>query len=274
MKKIIEIFKQYKYKLTLIYVFMLLTELSNIIQPFLLGKSVDGLIKGKFTWTFWLSISYVISNLFIYKRMVYDTKVYTKIYNDIVLKFLSNSKHSSSKKTARTDMVHEIINVLESYVHYYISTLVTIIGSIGFIFYTNWVVGVLVVMALLFILGGVLIYYKKIQQVVNVRNNHIENKVTSIHGGYDTSRSFFNRRRKLEIIESNLQGRNWFLAGSIRSLFLISSIVVLVMTTKGITTGSLITIYSYLNNFLISLLSIPVAFEMYSRLNNIIKRVE
>ena len=174
MKKIIEIFKQYKYKLTLIYVFMLLTELSNIIQPFLLGKSVDGLIKGKFTWAFWLSISYVISNLFIYKRMVYDTKVYTKIYNDIVLKFLSNSKHSSSKKTARTDMVHEIINVLESYVHYYISTIVTIIGSIGFIFYTNWVVGVLVVMALLFILGGVLIYYKKIQQVVNVRNNHIE----------------------------------------------------------------------------------------------------
>jgi len=34
-----------------------------------------------------------------------------------------------------------------------------------------------------------------------------------------------------------------------------------------------ITIYSYVNNFLISLMSIPVGFEMYSRLSNIIKRI-
>jgi hypothetical protein len=32
-------------------------------------------------------------------------------------------------------------------------------------------------------------------------------------------------------------------------------------------------VYSYINNFLISLLSIPVAFEMYSRMTNILKRL-
>jgi ABC-type bacteriocin/lantibiotic exporter with double-glycine peptidase domain len=31
--------------------------------------------------------------------------------------------------------------------------------------------------------------------------------------------------------------------------------------------------YSYVNNFLYSLMSIPVAFEMYSRLGDIIKRI-
>jgi len=273
MKKIYSIFKDYKYKLLLIYLFMLLTELSMIIQPYLLGRSIDGLIGGTWLWVILLFISYCISNLFDYKRMVYDTKVYTQIYNDIVLRFLKINNKPDSVKVARADMAHDIVGVLEEYVHYYIATIITIFGSIGFIFITNWKVGLSVTLALIVIILAVLVFYKKIRQGINVRNNHYENKVTAIQNGYDTSVSFFNRRRKLEIFESTLQGKNWFLVTLIKHIFLILSIVVLITTSNNVTTGSIITIYSYVNNFLIALMSIPVAFEMYSRLTNIIKRI-
>jgi ABC-type multidrug transport system fused ATPase/permease subunit len=59
----------------------------------------------------------------------------------------------------------------------------------------------------------------------------------------------------------------------IKSIFLVFSIILLIKTSNSITTGSVVTIYSYVNNFLISLMSIPVSFEMYSRLTNIIKRI-
>lgn len=273
MKKIYNIFKEYKYKLLLIYFFMLLTELSIIIQPYLLGKSIDGLLAGTWLWIILLFISYFISNLFNYKRMVYDTKVYTQIYNDIVLRFLKINNDPDSVKVARTDMAHDIVGVLEGYVHYYIATIITIFGSIGFIYITNWKVGLLVTLALIVIIFTVLVFYKKIRQGINVRNNHYENKVTAIQNGYDTSVSFFNRRRKLEIFESTLQGKNWFFVGMIKSIFLVFSIILLIKTSNSITTGSVVTIYSYVNNFLISLMSVPVAFEMYSRLTNIIKRI-
>ena len=78
MNKIYTIFKEYKYKLLLIYFFMLVTELSIISQPFLLGKSIDGLIDGSWLWIVLLFLSYSVANLFNYKRMVYDTKVYTQ----------------------------------------------------------------------------------------------------------------------------------------------------------------------------------------------------
>jgi ABC-type multidrug transport system fused ATPase/permease subunit len=273
MKKIYNIFKEYKYKLLLIYFFMLLTELSIIIQPYLLGKSIDGLVGGTWLWIILLFISYCISNLFNYKRMVYDTKVYTQIYNDIVLRFLKNNNEPYSVKVARTDMAHDIVGVLEGYVHYYIATIITIFGSIGFIYMTNWKVGLLVTLSLIVIIFSVLVFYKKIRQGINVRNNHYENKVTAIQNGYDTSVSFFNRRRKLEISESTLQGKNWFFVGMIKSIFLVFSIILLITTSNNITVGSVITTYSYVNNFLISLMSIPVAFEMYSRLTNIIKRI-
>ena len=90
---------------------MLLTELSILSTPFLLGKSIDGLISGNWYWMVLLGVSYFVSNFFNYKRMVYDTKVYTKIYNNIALKFLKKNDVDVSTKIARTDMAHEIVNV-------------------------------------------------------------------------------------------------------------------------------------------------------------------
>lgn len=273
MNKIYQIFKQYKYKLITIYLFMLFTELAIISQPFLLGKTVDDLIDGNFFWIIFLALSYFISNFFTYKRMVYDTKVYTQIYNNIVISFLKKTNIDDSKKIARTDMARDIVNVLEGYVHYYIATIITIFGSIGFIYSENWRVGILITTALVFIILGVLLYYKKIRQSVNARNNHYENKVDAIQNGYKSSVSFFNRKRKLDIYESTLQGKNWFLAGTIKNIFLLLSILILIKSSDNITAGSIITIYAYIHSFLISLMSIPVTFEMYSRLNNIIKRL-
>ena len=114
---------------------------------------------------------------------------------------------------------------------------------------------------------------KKIKQAIKVRNNQYEKKNDAIQLGYEQSVSFFSRRRKLEIFESTLQGKNWFLVGMIKSIFLVLSIILLITTSNNVTAGSVITIYSYVNNFLTSLMSIPVAFEMYSRLSNIIKRI-
>jgi len=273
MDKIFEIFKEYKYKLLFIYLFMLLTELSILLQPLLLGKSIDGLINGSYLWLILLATSYCLSNFFNYKRMVYDTKVYTKIYNDIVFRFLGKSDLDDSTKIARTDMANDIVHVLEGYVHYYIATIVTVIGSISFIYSENYKVGILVSIAFIFILLSVTLLFKKIKQSIILRNNNEENKVKALQQGYEQSVSFFNRRRKLSIFESTLQGKNWFLVNFIKQVFLIIAIILLVTTSKVITIGSVITVYSYVNNFLMALMSIPIAVEMYSRLSDILRRI-
>jgi ABC-type multidrug transport system fused ATPase/permease subunit len=274
MNKLVVIFKQYKHQLTWIYMFMILTELSILSTPFLLGKSIDGLMDNSWHWMVLLGISYFLSNFFNYKRMVYDTKVYTTIYNDIALKFLKKQDVDISTKIARTDMAHDIVHVLEGYVHYYIATIVTIIGSLIFIYSENWRVGLLVSFAIVAIIGTVFIFYKKIQQGINLRNNHYETKLQSIEKGYQSSESFFNRRRKIDIYQSTIQGKNWFLVNSVKYVFLLLSIILLVTTTNNITIGSVVTVYSYVHNFLIALLSAPVAVEMFLRISDILKRLK
>lgn len=274
MKKIYTIFKTYKYKLLCIYFFMILTELSLLSQPYLLGKGIDGLINGSYFWLLLLGVSYFMSDFFNYKRMVYDTKVYTKIYRDIVLKFLQISTDDDSTKISRTNMAGDIVGVLEGYVHFYIATIITIIGSIGFIYSSNFIVGIVVSIAFLFILVGVLLFYKKIRQSIRIKNNHDEHKVKRIQQDYNQSVSFFNRKRKLDIFESTLQGKNWLVAGMIKHIFLFISIIILITTTPNITIGSVITVYSYVHGFLISMMSIPVSIEMYSRITDILKRIK
>ena len=64
-----------------------LVEILVLLQPFFLGKTIDGIINKNYSPLLVLIGIYVGYIIFLYKRMVYDTKVYTKIYNDIVINF-------------------------------------------------------------------------------------------------------------------------------------------------------------------------------------------
>ena len=132
----------------------------------------------------------------------------------------------------------------------------------------------LVSIATFFVTGAVFILYKKIKQAITVRNDHYEKKATDIENGYLSAESFFLRRRRIEIYDSTIQEKNWFLANSVKYIFLLISIVLLVTTTKNITIGSVITVYSYVNNFLIALMSAPIIVEMCLRMTDILKRID
>ena len=114
MKQIYIIAKEFKYPLLLIYTYMFIAQLLFLLEPFVLGKMIDGLLKNDYNWLYCFLGIMVFENYFIYRRMVYDTKVYTTIYNSVVLKFLKNSKDSdNSTKIARTELTNNLINFLE-----------------------------------------------------------------------------------------------------------------------------------------------------------------
>lgn len=275
MKHVGEILKKYKLKLLLIYFYMLMAEGLLVVEPFILGKSIDGILSNSYSWIIILLILFILSNLFMYKRMVYDTKVYTKIYNEIVLKFVNNKQVSNSAKIARTDMANQLIDFIEHYAHFYISTLITIIGSLYFIFYQNYYVGLIVLFCILPISLIVIKFYKKIKQATVVSHDHYEQKVDIINKESELEiETFFKRRRRLLIMSSNLQGQNWTLINSTKSIFLILAIICLSKTSLNLTEGEIISSYAYINNFLIALVSIPVGAESFSRIKDVIKRIK
>ena len=106
-------------------------------------------------------------------------------------------------------------------------------------------------------------------------NNHSENRVNTIsNSDINGIKNFFYRNRKLIIFSSTLSGKNWFWINILKYSFIIISILVYINSTTTKTSGEIIYVYSYINNFIMTLSSIPIGAEMYSRMSDVLKRLK
>jgi hypothetical protein len=276
MKYIYNIAKEYKYELILIYLYMFIAQFLFLLEPYVLGKMIDGLLKKEYFWTYCFIGIAVFENIFIYKRMVFDTKIYTKIYNGIVLKYLKREKDAdTSSKIARTELSNHLINFLENEMHYYIMAVITVIGSLFFIFLENPTTGFVVLAAIVPICLIVYSLYRKIAQGTKVAHSHYEQKISILTEGDDVKiDTFFKRRRKILIYQSTIQGKNWTALNLTKGTFIILSIVIFTHSSINLSQGQAVSMYAYLNQFLMSIMSIPIGVEMFTRLKDIVNRIK
>ena len=276
MKYIYNIAKEYKYELILIYFYMFVAQFLFLLEPYVLGKMIDGLLKKEYFLTYCFIGIAIFENFFIYKRMVFDTKIYTKIYNGIVLKYLKRERDSdTSSKIARTELSNHLINFLENEMHYYIMAVITVIGSLFFIFLENPIVGFVVLSSIVPICLIVYSLYKKIAQGTKVAHSHYEQKISILTEGDDTRiETFFNRRRKILIYQSTIQGKNWTALNLTKGTFVILSIIIFTHSSVSLSQGQAVSMYAYVNQFLMSIMSIPIGVEMFTRLKDIVNRIK
>jgi ABC-type multidrug transport system fused ATPase/permease subunit len=274
-ENILPILKIYKWKIALIYVYIILGQILFLLEPYFLGKAIDGLLVQDYTYLIALFSAHIGENIFMYKRMVYDIRVYTQIYNDIVLNYLKRDKSSdTSAKIARTEMLHVVIDFIEHHLHYYIAAILTIIGSLYFVFIQHTTTGIIMISCLPFISFIVFKFYGKISQAMKIGNSHYEQKF----GIMDTEdknliNTFYKRRRKLIIAQSTIAAKHWFSLNGTKTIFLVIALAVFTHNSIGLSHGTVISIYTYINQMLVSLMSLPVFIETYTRIKDVVKRI-
>lgn len=257
-----------------IYAYLIAYQVLTLIGPYALGKAIDGLILHDWDWLIGFFAIEISANLFMYKRMVFDTIIYTRIYNEIVLQFLKNSEEDTSTKSARTDMANMIIHFFEDAIPYYLMSIITIIGSAAFICFDSLETGIVVISCSIPITYLVLKYYPKIDTVTKLGNSHYEKKVIALSStNKDVHQQFFSRRGKLQIYRSTLLGKSWFSLNNTKVIFLIAALVFYVHSKDYLTQGEAIAMFSYINRFLDALMSIPVAMEIWSMVRDVTKRL-
>jgi hypothetical protein len=272
---IFDILKRYRYNLLLIYTYTFFAEFLFIIQPFFLGKMIDGLINHSYINLIYFLLIGCGNIFFFYIRMIYDTKIYTLIYKDLVLNFIEKNEDNTSTRVARIEMTNHIVNFLEYDISYFMSSIMMMVGSLYFIFNQSTMTGFYVLLYFVPLLFIVKIFYSKIAKSTRVYNSLQERKVDIINNNQsDVVNLFFSRERKLKILTSNLQGKNWSLLSLNKLFFIISGLVIFVLCSSNISQGNVISLYTYLERFLISVMSIPIGMEVITRVQDIIKRVK
>jgi len=276
MKYIFNVIKEFKWSLLLIYFYIVLVEVIHLVEPYILGKSIDGLLKKEYGWLILFFTTSMVSNVIFFKRMLFDTKIYTKIYNKIVFKYLRANKDSNtSTRVARTEMSNQIVGFLEHEIHYYISSVLSVFGSLFFIFLQHTPTGFVTLSCMIPIIFIVSKFYKKIGQGTKILHSHYEKKMSTMDtNSMPLIESFFKRRARLIVYQSTIQGKNWFSLNSTKMCFLILALFVFTHNNINLTQGQAISMYAYINQFLISLLSIPVGMETFTRMKDILNRIK
>jgi hypothetical protein len=151
----------------------------------------------------------------------------------------------------------------------------SLVGTLFFVFLQDIATGFIVATCVIPIAFIVKILYKKIAQATKVGFNHYEQKVQILTEDNDIKvDTFFKRRRRVLIFGSTLQGKNWFSLNTTKTFFLVLALLVFTSNNINLTQGQAVSMYSYINNFLISLLSIPIGVEVLVRIKDIINRIK
>lgn len=236
---------------------------------------IDGLLVKDYIWLFIFLFCCVMQNIFMFRRMVFDTKVYTSIYNKMVLSYLKTDTISdTSTRIARTDISNNIINFLENDLQYYLMSIMSVIGTFFFIILEDVYTGLIASTCVIPVLIVIKLLYKKIEKSTKVSHDHYEQKVDIMtRGSEEEIETFYKRRKKVLTYSSTLQGKNWFALNTIKSFFLVICLVMFTYNNLDLTQGEAVSMYSYINQFLISILSIPIGAETFSRMRDVLNRI-
>lgn len=277
MDNIREVLLRHKWSLARIYAYVFLERALLLLEPLLLGKSIDGLLaKDDFSYLGLLLLTFLAESTFLYKRMVLDTKVYMQVYNEIIFDYLQRNKEApASMRVARTEMAHSIVDFVENDLLYLITSVISTLGTLLFIYSGSFFAGVVVTLGAIPTVFFTKLFMPKVDQINRISHDHYEGKVEAVSSGDDNRiKQFFLRRKRILVLYSTVNGKQWAGVSAAKSVFLLLAVAVYTQSDSGLTQGEAVTMYSYTNQFFSALFAIPVAGSVLTRMRDTLRRLK
>ena len=128
------IFRRYWAPILVTLGLILLSASLWLMQPFLLGLAIDGLVAGEWRGVAYLAGLQVLVLTIGATRRFFDTRVYTRIYRDIGEETVAASQAAGvqlTRITARANMLREVVRFFEFRVPSTLRSFINLIGSLG-----------------------------------------------------------------------------------------------------------------------------------------------
>jgi ABC-type multidrug transport system fused ATPase/permease subunit len=270
-----EIISKYKLRFTLTFGLILLEAGIMLLFPLFIGNAVDGAIGQEFSGAIWLGVLGVSMLVVGIGRRMFDSRLYGKVYEETGAKILNGIENGlSSIKTARLSMIRELIEFLENALPELINSLIGLIGVVIILATLNLNVflGSIVVTLLIFV-----IYWltsKKTMELNQQANDVHEQQVDIIAGNNSTKLTDHLRQvSKWNIRLSDLEAINFSFSWMIALAFLVGAIIISA-GTGVVKYGALFALVMYVFQFIESIISLPLFYQNWLRLKEILLRLK
>lgn len=273
---IISIFKQYKLKISLTFLLLVLENVAKVLQPLVLGIAINDLISGSNEGLWYFSGLYIAGFIIGTIRRYYDTRAYTSIYTNVasdIAKIQNEKNIDISTIGARSALVKELVDFFEHDVTQAFTSAISVIGALIMLALFDWWVfgGCLVTMLLI-----VLIYSfstKKIYSYNTSLNDELENRIAILEKRQqDGIFSHFKNIAKWLVKMSDLETINFSLIEIILFGLAIYTLYAAASAVDA-TAGGIFSALTYVLEFSGGVFMLPIIFQQVIRLREISSRL-
>lgn len=270
LKNIILPFK-WQFSLTL---FLVLTESAlEVLFPLFIGLAIDDVLQNEYSWVIYLGLLGVASILIGGGRRFYDSRFYAKVYQKVGLEMTTQSKITTSKKTARLSMLGEVVEFFENSIPSIVISLIGLIGTLIIVVALNLkiFIGCVVVLLMVF-----LVYWLTSKKTIRFNaeyNNELERQVDVVTKNEVPSlKNHLRNLMKWNIKLSDLETINFSVAWMLMMGFLVLSIIWAVDNDDP-QYGKVFALVMYVFQYIESVIVLPLFYQQWLRLQEITERL-
>lgn len=271
------IFKKYWKGIMFSYLLVILSNSLFFIYPKVLGNTIDHLINKEYIYL--LSIIFLFIGFIVMSFIsnIYDTRVFSRLLKDISQDEIKNQLDSgvdSGVINGRYGMLSSIISFFENDIPQFISSMISIIGSLILIFMIDIYMGFGLILSGIVSLGISKMIVPKLTEI-RKRSNDLNESQTNILTGRNIIR--FNR---LTTLKQLLSLRNSYISAIFFVLIqlvaygTVSILILYYIINLDITVGSTFSTYRYLFEFCGSITVLPNIISNVINLKDILNRFE
>ncbi len=128
------IFKANLRSICLTYLLFAVENLINVIEPYVLGLAIDGMLKGSYEPLGWFAAQHLAHLVIGVARRAYDTRMFGRIHADLVTQLVLDHRRRDVEVTrivARSSLLREFVAFFEQQVPVVIQTAFLIVGGLA-----------------------------------------------------------------------------------------------------------------------------------------------
>ena len=269
--------RPFRWRIAFAYALTVVEDLLELSYPWATGLAINGLLAQDYRMVAPVMTAWVLHTAIGGGRQMYDTRLYTHVYNAIVVNTVLQQRQSGiepTKVAARSAMSREFVTFFEKDMPVVLNTLVTIVGSAAILFYYDLVIGA--VAALLFIPVAIInrSYMRRMLMLNEGLNNQLEEEVQVIEAAQEGAViRHFGEVRAWRVKLSDADALNWT---AIEGLSILVFLVVLLRLAymPNADVGTIFAIFVYIWRLMEKLGTMPQMVQQLMRLKDIRRRIE
>ena len=269
--------RPFRWRMALTYALTLTEDLLELSYPWATGLAINGLMAHDYRMIAPVMIAWVLHTAIGCCRQMYDTRLYTTVYNAIVVDTVLRQRQAgieATKVAARSGMSREFVTFFEKDMPVVINTLVGIVGSAAILFYYDLIIGA--VGDLLFVPVAIINrgYMRRSLALNRSLNDQLEHEVDVIGTAQEKPvADHFAEVRAWRVKLSDADALNWT---TIEVLSMLVFLLVLLRVTylTSVEIGTIFAIFVYVWRLMEKLDMAPQIVQQLMRLKDIRRRIE